>query len=75
MNKDVLVAKQETVKEIVTKAQASSGIVVAEYRGLTVAQTQELRRALAAEKTTMNVYKNSLVERAATELGYEDMKQ
>ena len=75
MNKDVLSAKQEIVKEIVTKAQASSGIVVAEYRGLTVAQTQELRRALAAEKATMNVYKNSLVERASEELGYADLKQ
>ena len=75
MNKDVLSAKQETVKEIVTKAQASSGIVIAEYRGLTVAQTQELRRALAAEHASMNVYKNSLVERASDELGYADLKQ
>ena len=75
MNKDVLSAKQEVVKEIVSKAQASSGIIVAEYRGLTVAKTQELRRALAAEHATMNVYKNSLVERAADELGYTDLKQ
>jgi large subunit ribosomal protein L10 len=74
MNKDVLSAKQEVVKEIVSKAQASSGIIVAEYRGLTVAQTQELRRALAAEKASMNVYKNSLVERASDELGYADLK-
>ena len=75
MNKDVLSAKQEVVKEIVSKAQASSGIIVAEYRGLTVAKTQELRRALAAEHASMNVYKNSLVERAADELGYADLKQ
>ena len=75
MNKDVLLAKQEAVKEIVSKAQASSGIVVAEYRGLTVAQIQELRRALRAEGATMNVYKNSLVERASDELGYADLKQ
>ena len=74
MNKDVLSAKQEVVKEIVSKAQTSSGIIVAEYRGLTVAQTQELRRALAAEKASMNVYKNSLVERASDELGYADLK-
>ena len=74
MNKDVLSAKQEVVKEIVTKAQASSGLIIAEYRGLTVAQTQELRRALAAEKASMNVYKNSLVERASDELGYTELK-
>ena len=75
MNKDVLSAKQEIVSEIVTKAKASNGLVVAEYRGLTVAQIQALRRALAAEKASMNVYKNSLVERACDELGYGDLKQ
>ena len=75
MNKDVLSAKQEIVSEIVEKAKANSGIVIAEYRGLTVAQLQVLRRALAAENASMNVYKNSLVERACDELGYGDMKQ
>ena len=75
MNKDVLLAKQETVSEIVSKAKESSGIVVAEYRGLTVEQIQTLRRALRAEGASMNVYKNSLVERASDELGYADLKQ
>ena len=74
MNKDVLLAKQDTVKEIVSKAQASKAIVVAEYRGLTVAQIQDLRRALRAENASMSVYKNSLVERASEELGYADLK-
>ena len=75
MNKDVLLAKQETVSEIVSKAKESSALVVAEYRGLTVEQLQELRRALRAEGASMNVYKNSLVERASDELGYADLKQ
>ena len=75
MNKDVLLAKQDTVKEIVEKAKGSSGIVVAEYRGLTVAQIQELRRALRAEGASMGVYKNSLVERASDELGYGELKE
>ncbi len=75
MNKDVLQAKQATVSEIVSKAKESSGLVIAEYRGLTVAELQELRRALRAEGASMNVYKNSLVERASDELGYSDLKQ
>jgi large subunit ribosomal protein L10 len=75
MNKDVLLAKQESVNEIVGKAKESQALIVAEYRGLTVAQIQELRRALRAEGATMNVYKNSLVERAADELNYADLKQ
>ena len=71
MNKAVLEAKQSVVKEIVEKANNSSTIVVAEYRGLTVAQLQELRRALRKEEAELCVYKNSLVERAGEELGYQ----
>ena len=75
MNKEVLEAKQSVVKEIVDKAKGSTTIVVAEYRGLTVAQIQELRRALRKEDSELCVYKNSLVERASDELGYADLKQ
>ena len=74
MNKEVLQAKQSVVNEIVEKAKGSTTIVVAEYRGLTVAQLQELRRALHKEDSELCVYKNSLVERASEELGY-DMKE
>ncbi len=73
MNQAVLAAKSETVKEISEKAKKSSTIIVCEYRGLTVAQIQEVRRALHKEKAEMNVYKNSLVERAVDELGYNEL--
>ena len=75
MNKEVLEAKQSVVKEIIEKAQGSSTIVVAEYRGLSVAQLQELRRALRKEEAELCVYKNSLVERAGEELGYKDWNE
>ena len=75
MNKDVLSAKKETVAEIVNQAKASNAVIIAEYRGLTVAQLQELRRALRAENAHMNVYKNSLVERACKELGYNELDE
>ncbi len=73
MNQQVLAAKSETVKEISEKAKKSSTIIVCEYRGLTVAQIQEVRRALRKENAEMNVYKNSLVERAVDELGYNEL--
>ena len=73
MNQAVLAAKTETVKEISEKAKKSQTIIVCEYRGLTVAQIQEVRRALHKEKAEMSVYKNSLVERAVDELGYNDL--
>ncbi len=75
MNQEVLKAKQEVVNEIVNKAKDSQTVVVAEYRGLTVAQIQELRRALRAEEASMFVYKNSLVERASKELGYDGLAE
>ena len=73
MNQAVLAAKSETVKEISEKAKKSQTIIVCEYRGLTVAEIQEVRRALRKEKAEMNVYKNSLVERAVDELGYKEL--
>ncbi len=75
MNKEVLQAKQSVVKEIVEKANGSTTIVVAEYRGLTVAQLQELRRALRKEDSELCVYKNSLVERASEELGFKGLDE
>ena len=75
MNKQVLEAKQNVVKEIMEKANNSSTIIVAEYRGLTVAQLQELRRALRKEESELCVYKNSLVERASDELGFQELNE
>ena len=75
MNQETLKAKQDVVSEIVERAKVCQTIAVAEYRGLTVAQIEELRRALRAENCTMNIYKNSLVERAAKELGYDALNE
>lgn len=71
MNQDVKKAKEATVAEIVKNAKESQSILIAEYRGLNVAQLQELRRALRKENASMYVYKNTLVARASKELGYD----
>lgn len=73
MNKEVLEAKKEVVNEIVNKAQNNKTLIVVEYRGLSVSQLQELRRALRAENASMFVYKNSLVTRAVDQLGYTEL--
>ena len=52
MNQETLKAKQELVNEIVAKAKDSQTVIVAEYRGLTVSEIQNLRRALRAEKAS-----------------------
>jgi len=60
--------KEAAVAEIAERFQGSSGAVLTEYRGLTVAQLGELRRSLG-EHATFAVVKNTLTKIAATEAG------
>jgi large subunit ribosomal protein L10 len=63
--------KVATVAELTERFQTSSGAVLANYRGLTVAQLAELRHALG-EQATFAVVKNTLTKIAATEAGFAD---
>ena len=74
MNQAVLESKKNVVTEIADKMKNSGSAVVAEYRGLSVAEVTELRRALMAEHVEMKVYKNTLAARAAEAAGYGDLK-
>ncbi len=74
MNQNVLNAKQAVVSEISTKLKESDGFVIAEYRGLTVAEVTELRNNLRKEDVEMKVYKNTLVERAVEDCGFGELK-
>jgi large subunit ribosomal protein L10 len=60
--------KATAVAELTERFQSSSGAVLADYRGLTVAQLAELRRALG-EHATFSVVKNTLTKIAATDAG------
>ena len=60
--------KAAAVAEIVDSFNDSSGAVLTEYRGLTVKQLQELRRALG-ENANYAVVKNTLTKIAAKEAG------
>jgi large subunit ribosomal protein L10 len=60
--------KVTAVAEITERFQNSTGAVLTEYRGLSVAQLGELRRSLG-EHATFAVVKNTLTKIAATEAG------
>lgn len=62
--------KAAAVAEIVDSFNESAGAVLTEYRGLTVKQLQELRRALG-ENANYAVVKNTLTQLAAKEVGAE----
>jgi len=62
--------KETAVAELVESFQASAGAVLTEYRGLTVKQLQDLRRALG-ENANYAVVKNTLTKIAAGKAGVE----
>ena len=73
-NEKAQALKGPIVDEIVEKCNASKALVVVTYHGLSVSKLEELRRALRKENCRLHVYKNTLVERAAEKLGYNDLK-
>ena len=60
--------KVAAVAEMTERFQSSSGAVLTEYRGLSVAQLGELRRSLG-EHATFAVVKNTLTKIAANDAG------
>jgi len=62
--------KATAVAELVESFQDSAGAVLTEYRGLTVKQLQDLRRALG-ENANYAVVKNTLTKIAAGQAGVE----
>ena len=74
MNQNVLEAKKSVVSEIQSKFTDSASTVVAEYRGLSVAEITELRRELRKEGVEMKIYKNTLAALAADAAGMDDLK-
>ena len=63
--------KTAVIEELAGKFRDSSGAVLTEYRGLTVAQLKELRGSLKGN-ATFSVVKNTLTKVAATEAGVGD---
>lgn len=60
--------KVATVAQITEQFRSSNAAVITEYRGLTMSQLTELRRAMGSD-TAYTVAKNTLVKRAAADAG------
>lgn len=61
--------KQGVVSEISEKLQKSVSCVVVDYKGLTVEEVTELRNKFREAGVDYKVYKNTLVRRAAQQVG------
>jgi len=69
-NRQMKEAKVAEIKEKLEKAQA---VILASYQGLTVEEDTELRKKLREAGVEYKVYKNTLVTRAAKELGLDNI--
>lgn len=67
-NQKIIEAKANIVSEIESKIKDSNSVVLFEYRGLTVSETNELRRKLRESESEYKVYKNTLTSRALDNL-------
>ena len=63
--------KEAAVAGLTEQLRSSSGTVLADYRGLSVAQLAELRRALAGN-ATFRIVKNTLTKIAVKDAGLEE---
>ncbi len=67
--------KVAVVDDVRARLSSASATIVTEYRGLSVAQLQVLRRSLAAAGGEYRVYKNTLARRAAHESGLDSLEE
>lgn len=67
--------KVQAVSEIATKLRESKTTVVADYRGLTVAQVTELRKQLREAGIEFKVLKNSLTRLATAQENLTELDQ
>ena len=63
--------KERVVAELVERLRASQTLIVADYRGLSMPEIDELRTQLLAHGARFSVVKNTLTRRAAAEAGVD----
>jgi len=73
MNQSILEQKQALVQDIAQMFKNAGSSVIVEYRGLSVAEVTDLRRQLRAENVEFKVMKNSMVQRAVKDAGYDEL--
>ena len=70
----ILAQKQAVVADLAAKLQNSTAGVLVDYKGITVADDTKLRRELREAGVHYFVVKNTLLERAADQVGFHDLK-
>src|SRR6187401_2376490 len=63
--------KEQVVAELAEQLRSTDSLIIADYRGLTNTQLEELRSKLRSSGARFQVVKNTLTRRAASEAGAE----
>jgi large subunit ribosomal protein L10 len=63
--------KEETVAKLEGALKTAKTLVFAKFKGLTVAEQNEMRKALRAQNVGYSVAKKTLIKRALANAGYE----
>ncbi len=72
-NAKVLSEKQAIVAALTERIQNATAGIFVDYKGITVAQDNDLRRALREAEVEYSVVKNTLVRFAIDKLGYNEL--
>lgn len=67
--------KIDTVTEIKEKFSAAEAVILTDYKGLNVAEINELRRRFREANVEYKVYKNTLMNIAANDLNIEGLEE
>ena len=67
--------KAAQIEEIKERFQEASAVLLVDFRGMTVKQTEKMRRDLAEVGASMKVYKNTLATIALRELELPEMPE
>jgi len=72
-NKQIIAAKADAVEKLAKQMQESKSYFLCEYKGLTVSQLEELRRALRKENCLLKVATNNTIKRACKANGFDTL--
>ncbi|MDR6226973.1 50S ribosomal protein L10 [Desmospora profundinema] len=75
MSTQVIEQKKQVVAAIVEKLESSKTTVLTDYRGLTVAEMNELRKRLREAGVEYQVLKNTMTRRATAETNYSELDE
>ena len=70
-NPKILEQKQLVIDEIKDKISSSKGVVLFDYRGLHDSEIKELKKTLKEAGSAYKVYKNTLMQRALSDLNID----